>query len=830
MADTEPKQLTFRFPESGEQMEFEFDDPSTQSLKDSVDSLKKTLGEGFGLEGNKDSWLKKLLKQSKKQKRPDGRPDGGDGDSETQGPKSRSGAFFGSIGEDIKNTAKDIIDSFTAPIMALPGAKSLSKAIKSARDFSPPTGGVEPKEKEIFDNDDSSKEIVNELEILGGDGVSSIVNELQSGFSCICRNTELIRESLARLIDARRGDKLEEKERRNEGKRIVNSQFLKNKEKDIPKPPPEDYQWSEEITSGVIGGAITATAAALFRGRGGRGLARLAGATPGLNRIPAVARAAENAREAATAARAARAATEATRAATHASPLATQARNLQAARNPIARNILPSGSGLGSRLLHGTPTTFESAGGVVRATAGRTGLLQRAGLGNITSKARAASHAQQSLRTSLGGSAKLTQQAMQGGRLGQAAAGGSKLARSALVAKNFIKSTGVGTLLMVPTDVLAWQVNAAEAEAGGRQAVGEMSAIHYEDVQVKDPITGEMVTKQKVIDTATNTVLVDPTVDLGGITQEERSARIAMKRTDAELAANEAKIVGLLQMALTSRNTDQGILGSDTAANQLMWAVHHLMKEREKIAARSMITDPGELEDLIRFHDESTIKKMIADIRGTTSWWEQQDRGYVADMEQAEGDISGWRAAKRAMEGPHGTIERAHRSEIRHTDELRKADQFGGLGALLTNIEQQTGKTIPQEQVTAFLTARSRLSEKLGMKLDAEGYRGATPEEEEEITNRALDIAGLKRPTMSASVGPTPGVVDQTIDSQNDLTASMGENMLASGQSSSPTLISAPQTTNAPVVNNNTIARPSVNDDIAIARAAMDASRSEMFA
>ena len=85
MADIEPKQLTFRFPESGEQMELEFDDPSTESLNDAVGSLKKTLEEGLGLEGNKDSWLRKLLKQSKK-----GKGVGG-GDDEPTGPKSRSG-------------------------------------------------------------------------------------------------------------------------------------------------------------------------------------------------------------------------------------------------------------------------------------------------------------------------------------------------------------------------------------------------------------------------------------------------------------------------------------------------------------------------------------------------------------------------------------------------------------------------------------------------------------------------------------------------------------------------------------------------------------------
>ena len=61
MADTEPKQLKFRFPESGEQVEFEFDDPSTESLGEAVGSLKKSFEEGLGLEGNKDSWLKKLL-------------------------------------------------------------------------------------------------------------------------------------------------------------------------------------------------------------------------------------------------------------------------------------------------------------------------------------------------------------------------------------------------------------------------------------------------------------------------------------------------------------------------------------------------------------------------------------------------------------------------------------------------------------------------------------------------------------------------------------------------------------------------------------------------
>ena len=79
-------------------------------------------------------------------KRPKGDSRGG---GDPTGPNSKGGAFVGSISEDLKDAGKGIVDSFTAPIMALPGAKSLGKAIGAVRSFEPTTSEDETQDKKI---------------------------------------------------------------------------------------------------------------------------------------------------------------------------------------------------------------------------------------------------------------------------------------------------------------------------------------------------------------------------------------------------------------------------------------------------------------------------------------------------------------------------------------------------------------------------------------------------------------------------------------------------------------------------------------------------------
>ena len=789
MADTEPKQLSFRFPESGEQIEFKFDDPSTKSLGEAVGSLKKVLEEGLGLEGNKDSFLKKLLKQSKKPK--------GDspGNGEPTGPRSRGGAFMGSVGEDIKDTGKSILDTFTAPIRALPGAKSLGKAIGAARKFEPITPEDETQEKKEKESGGKG--------ILGGHGAGTIVGELESGFSCICRNTELIRESLTRLIDAGRGDKLEAKERANERKKGGKGGILTKHKKVMEKP----YQWAEEITSGVIGGTIASLGAAVLGVLTKGKIARLLGATPLVNKIPGVANMAANASRA-------KVAVQATRAADYASPAATTARNLKGAVNPLMRPT--SGAGLGSRILHGTPSTTKGFGFGAKEVAGKKGLLGRLGLGG--SKAQMASHAAQEASLAMGGGRRAGQ-ALQLGKLGQAASQGSKVARTALMAKNFVKSTGIGTLAMAPVDIVSWWTNAAEAEAGGLEHMNSLNEV------MKD-------SDGRLIDKFTGTVLIDPTLDMGGTTDEENASSMRLFRSYQEMAANETKINSLLDAALTSRTEEGGgLLGSDTGANQLMSAVDWFMKDREKIAARSGLADPKELQKLIAFKGQQEIDKKIADIRGTTSIWEQQDRGYVADIESSARDIESGAASGRAMEGPMGAKVRSDISKTRHMEQLAAADQAGGLSSLLTSIEQESGENLSGADVSEFLSVRNDISGKLKASLESDGIYGIlTPAQENRITDMALEEVGLQRPTGIASINPTSGVVDRTIDSQNNLTnntrnASDGD----MGVGGNPPIVTAANSiTN--VVNNNTINRNTAMNEVAFTRAAIDSTRANMFA
>ena len=94
------------------------------------------------------------------------------------------------------------------------------------------------------------------------------------------------------------------------------------------------------------------------------------------------------------------------------------------------------------------------------------------------------------------------------------------------------------------------------------------------------------------------------------------------------------------------------------------------MKDREKIAARSGLGDPKELQELIAFKGQQEINKKIADIRDTTSIWEQQDRGYVADIESSARDIEGGAASGRAMEGPMGAKARSDKSKTLQMEQL----------------------------------------------------------------------------------------------------------------------------------------------------------------
>ena len=78
------------------------------------------------------------------------------------------------------------------------------------------------------------------------------------------------------------------------------------------------------------------------------------------------------------------------------------------------------------------------------------------------------------------------------------------------------------------------------------------------------------------------------------------------------------------------------------------------------------------------------------------------------------------------------------------------------------------------------------------------------------------------------TINPTPGVIDQTIDSQNNLTNDLGAANRDGMGGSNASIINGPNNTTN-VVNNNTIHRNSSMNEIAFTRAASDGARANMF-